>query len=345
METQLTVLERLKSSYRSNTASDPSLIEGSFTTDSLSANAVEFEKAYAELDLVRDAAFPQTSWGDYLTMKCAEHGVLRREATAAKVVLTLTGTAGAEVKAGTMFATPAGLTFTTNETVTLGTGGTATVKATAQETGAGYNVDAGTITNIPVSIYGVNAVTNAAAAIDGYDVEDDATLLERLLFKVRTPATSGNASHYVLWAQSVSGVGKVKVKSLWAGEGTVKVVVADVNSDFATEELLGRVRTYIEAERPIGPTVTVEGPERVAVTLSLKQTDGTATEADIKAAINAYFRKNLFELKYISVAQIGRILLDSTAMNDYVNLTVNGGTDNITVTDTQLPAVEVVVFQ
>ena len=113
---------------------------------------------------------------------------------------------------------------------------TTNIRAQSQDVGTSCNVDAGTITKIPVSIYGVSAVTNKAAAYDGFDEETDAELLERLLFKVRQPATSGNKNHYIIWATNVDGVGGVKVLPLWNGNGTVKVIITDAENEIASED-------------------------------------------------------------------------------------------------------------
>lgn len=341
MQTQYDIMKRLKEAFHSD--ENVSTVEGSFTSDTLAANAVEFEKAYAELDLVLDAAFPQSSWGEYLTRKAEEHGIIRREATKSKVVVTVKGTSGATVPKGVIFSTASGYNFLTTESAIISTNGEVNVSAEADVPGAEHNVSAETITKIPVSIYGVSSVINHEAATDGYDIEDDKTLLERLLYKVRVPATSGNAAHYQLWAQAVPGVGAVKVMPLWNGNGTVKVVITDSNSDFAQDELIKRVKAYIEEQRPIGATVTVSYPEKLDITIRLRQLEGNATEEEIKAKINDYFRINLFRLQYVSVAQIGRLLLDETKVGDYTELSVNGGTSNIQIRDGQLPVVKAVI--
>ena len=65
-ETRAVILERLKEYYAEFKKTDVSVVEGTFSFDTLAANAKEFEKAYAEMDLIVDAAFPRTSWGKYL---------------------------------------------------------------------------------------------------------------------------------------------------------------------------------------------------------------------------------------------------------------------------------------
>lgn len=359
-ETRAVILERLKTYYAEFKKTDVSMIEGTFSFDTLAANAKEFEKAYAEMDLIVDAAFPRTSWGKYLDYLAEElAGLERRAATPAIVVLTISGTAGITVPAGSLFATESGVNFTTDDAVILQESGTAEVNATAQAAGSGGNVAAGAVNTIPVSIYGVAGVTNAAAAHDGYEEEADDALLERLLFAVRQPATSGNVYHYIEWATSVAGVGAVKVIPLWDGNGTVKVIVVDANKDTPSEELLQEVRDVIAANAPIGATVTVVAPTLKTIDISLEVTKGIGNDAAIKSVLTAYFKSNVFGTDYtntgmlnqpvtISYAQIGRIILDNSAttgVEDYTGLTINGGTENIVVQSDYMPVVGTVTLQ
>lgn len=357
-ETRLAILQRLKNYYDEYKKNDVSAVEGTFSFDALAANAKEFEKAYAEMDLMMDAAFPQTSWGKYLDYLAEElAGLDRRAATNAAVVLTITGTAGITIPAGSIFATESGVNFATDEDAVIGTDGTIETKATAQTAGAGGNVSEGTIIKIPVSIYGVSKVTNAAAAYDGYEEETDDALLERLLFEVRQPATSGNVNHYIEWATSVSGVGAVKVIPLWNGNGTVKVIVVDASKDTPSEDLLKEVRDEIAKYSPIGADVTVVAPTLLPVNISMKVTDGTGDADAIKEVLTKYFKSNVFGSDYanqnnaesvtISYAQIGRIILDNsdtTKVNDYSGMTINGGTENIVVAADNLPVVGTVTL-
>lgn len=341
METRKNILDRLKQYYTEIAGDKVNIIEGGFAWDTLSANSKEFEKAYAEMALIIEASFPQTSWGDWLTRKAEEHGIIRQEATNSSVILTITGQAGTTVQEGSLFSTNDGKNFLTVESKKIEDDGTVDIKAQSQDVGTNCNVDAETITKIPVSIYGVSAVTNKSPAYDGFDEETDEELLERLLFKVRQPATSGNKNHYVIWATNVEGVGGVKVLPLWNGNGTVKVIITDAKNEIASEDLIAKVQNYIDEQRPIGATVTVVSPKPLNIDIGLKVTKGSGNPNEIKNVVNDFFKTTAFEREYVSYAQVGKVILEKTAtgVQDYSDLTLNNKAENIALTDEQLPTV------
>lgn len=279
--------------------------------------------------------------GDWLTRKAEEHGIIRQEATNSSVILTITGQAGTTVQEGSLFSTNDGKNFLTVESKKIEDDGTVDIKAQSQDVGTNCNVDAETITKIPVSIYGVSAVTNKSPAYDGFDEETDEELLERLLFKVRQPATSGNKNHYVIWATNVEGVGGVKVLPLWNGNGTVKVIITDAKNEIASEDLIAKVQNYIDEQRSIGATITVVSPKPLNIDISLKVTKGSGNIDGIKNAVNDFFKTTAFNSEYVSYAQVGKVILEKTAtgVQDYSDLTLNNKAENIALTDEQLPTV------
>lgn len=286
--------------------------------------------------------FARSSWGEYLEMRAEEHGIFRRQAVAARGVVTVTGTGN--VPAGSKFQTASGISFhTLTETFVRKS---TDLEVECDVTGVQGNVEADLITVIPMSIPGISKVTNAEATHDGFDEEEDDSLYNRLIFKVRQPATSGNINDYIEWATSVSGVGKVKVLPLWQGNGTVKILITDSNGDPASDALLKQVSTLIESQHPIGATVTVAAPEVLALKVSLKVVKGNGDAAAIRELLNKYFTSTSFDGSRVSVAEIGHLILDNavTGVTDYDNLTLNGKAASLTVTDEQLPNVTEVVF-
>jgi uncharacterized phage protein gp47/JayE len=316
-----------------------STVEGSFGRDIINATSVEFEKTYAELSLVSQAGFAQTSWGEYLENIAEEHGVFRRSAVRAIGTVTVTGTG--TVSQGALFQTQDGTEFSATSTVKVTA--SADVPVQAVEYGSKGNVAAGAITIIP----GITRVTNAKATYDGFDEETDEELRERLLFKVRMPATSGNMNDYIEWGTSVEGVGHITVVPLWNGNGTVKLLVTDSNGQPASPELLARVTEKVESMHPIGATVSVIAPSVLGLTVALTPTKGGGDAAAIKKVLNAYFLSRQYTEKKVSYAKVGQLIIenaDTTQVEDYDNLTINGATANIGVDTDQIPSVVEVVL-
>ena len=341
MQTTAEILARLQADLVA-TGNAQSTVEGTFNADMLTANSKEFELSYAEMKLIIEAAFADTSWGEYLTMRAAEHGVVRKSATASQATLKISGTAGSSIISGSLFTTAEDLKFYTTAAAIIDATGSTTVLAECNEAGATGNVDAGTITAIPYSIPGVTAVTNELAATEGYNEETDAELLARFLLKVRTPATSGNKNHYLEWALSIAGVGNAKVIPLAYGNGTVKVIIVNDANTTASDTLISKVKDYIETVRPIGATVTVTSPTELTINVTATVT-GTVSADTVKAAITSYFKTNGFSLSEVSIAQIGKIILDNGA-TDYSNLKINDSSSNIAITVDQIPAIGTVTL-
>lgn len=344
MQSKQEILARLKADLAEK-LNEQSSVEGTFNSDTLSANAIEFEQAYAEINLMIEASFAHTSWGDYLTQKAAEFGVIRKEATKAVCKLLIKGTAGVQIIKGSLFATMLDVKFYSVQDETIGEDGTAFIEVECGEAGTIGNVEANTIVNIPMSIAGLTGCINEAAAYDGFEQENDKDLLYRYLLKVRTPATSGNVYHYYNWALSVEGVGQCKVLPLWNGKGTVKVIIINSDNQTASQEIIDKAFAYIESVRPIGATVTVTSPQPKLIDIHADVYGAVDNEA-IKAAINKYFKNDGFSISYVSVAKIGEILLDAEGVTDYdyTTLTLNGDNKNIAINQDELPACGEVVL-
>lgn len=337
-ESQEDILTRLQQ----NTGSRVSSYEGTFAYDVLASNSIEFAKQEVEREEMYKAAFAETASGDYLTLIAEDHGVTRKEATAAvgNVVVKGNGT----IPVGTLFQTESGISFTT--TTTTAVKNEATIPVQCTEAGTVGNVGANTVTVIPMSIPGITSVTNPEPMTDGFDQESDDDLYERFHFHVTQPATSGNCNDYIEWASSIAGVGHVKVLPIWNGPGTVKVLVTDANGEPASPALLNKVITYIESVRPIGPEVTVVTPSLFDLTIKLTVTSGDGDADYIKTMLNKYFVSRNFTGTTISYAKVGNMILtdDKTEVDDYSGLLINDATGNISVTDDQIPHVKEVVL-
>lgn len=313
-----------------------SKFEGTFEYDVFSSNAIEFMKTYVELGELYKVAFGDTAYGDFLTRKAADSGVIRKESTKAVGFVTVKG--NGELPKGSQFATQTGVLFETLEAVTVDT--QATVKVEAVIPGSIGNVTAQAISVIPMSIPGMLSVSNVEPMQDGFEAETDEELRTRYLNHVRNPGTSGNVNHYYEWAMSVAGVGGAKVIPTWNGPGTVKVIVVDTEYKAASKDIVAKVQSYVDKVRPMGAVVTVKTVEPTTINLSIHP-EGAFSKDVFKELVKAYFIaleqqviKGNQTVK-LSVAKIGSLALDAGAI-DYTRLLVNGRTESITLGVDQL---------
>ena len=149
-----------------------------------------------------------------------------------------------------------------------------------------------TVTQMAVNIHGVHGVTNAAAGVGGADEESDADLWARYHERRTEPITSGNANHYVMWAKEVTGVSYARCIPLWNGNGTVKVIIAGADKKPLDDTIVTACAEHIEAERPIGATVTVVSVTEVEIPIvaKIKLVNGHSLDevkADLSAAVSA----------------------------------------------------------
>lgn len=315
--------------------------EGGLFYDNLTPVSIELEDLHKKLEYIFLNSFAETAQGKYLDNITKEVGVFRKKATKSKGFVTIKGNVGTTVKKGTKVASDTFIYLVTVETQ-IGASGEVTVPIESELEGKLYNIPQNSIENFPVTIPGLNSVTNKLATTDGYDGESDDELRERYYFKVREPVTSGNIYHYKKWCLEVEGVGGVKVFPLWSGPGTVKVVVVNNYIQTAPSELLQRVEEYLEEVRPIGATVTVKSATSKNINISgtakiSKNVDFEEVKNEFKKRIKERFKKIGFKQEYVSYAQIGNILLNIQGVVDYDNLKLNGGVLNVQLQEEEIP--------
>ncbi len=333
-------LESIKSDILSGISTNVDTREGSFTNDMVSAIAYETWNLYHSLDALVPIAFVDKTSGEYIDKRCAKYGMTRKTGTKASAVMNFTGTNGTMIPVSTVFLTEDGLEFET-ETAASIMSGTASATAKAVEVGEQYNVASGAITQQIVSISGLSTITNEAA-VGGTDAETDAALVARLYSFLQKPATSGNAYHYEQWALAVDGVGAVKVTPLANGAGTVGVLIVGNDKEPVDSSVVECCQTYIDESRPIGATVTVASAAGLAIHVAATVTiDSTTTTAAVQAAfttaLEAYLKSIAFSKYELIYNRVAYMLLDIDGVINYTSLTINGGTSNITIGESQVP--------
>lgn len=314
--------------------------EGSFVQDMISPIALAMEGEYAQFERMLGILFVEDSAGEYLDKKAAEYGMERKDGTKATGSVVFSGTAGKVVPAGTLVGTENGLLFLTEEEVTLSQDGSGTVGITAEAAGEKYNVAQNTITSLPVAVQSVTAVTNPAGTAGGTERENDVDFSQRILLYLQTPATSGNVYHYRQWAMEVDGVGDAKVFPLDNGPGTVTVLPLTSAGRAPDTGMIQAVKQHIEENRPIGATVTVTAPEEVGISVTAKvQATGITQEVlqkEYEQKLDTYLRESVFTTNSVDYYKLISMLYEIAGVTSVAELTVNGGTATIPISDRQI---------
>ena len=330
---------------------------GEFAWDFFRSISYLFQQIFKIIEYIK-------SWSDLRNLELEDmarlvyqlRGITHREATKATGVLTLTGSD--TVTTGDIFQTPDGLQFKATETKTITTSGT--VNAECLTAGTVGNVPVGQITQFVTYKGDFTAVTNETVFSGGYEEETKDELWERYIDDVSNPVTSGNNAHYKKWALEVSGVGKVKVKPLWDGDNTVKVILTGNDGLPASSSLVNAVQDYIDpytiddndnkvgwgcgnGQAPIGAYCTISAATAKNLTIAFTATYAggyTPSEVDeeIEKNIKDYLKSVSFVQNYISYAKIGSVILATDGLLDYSGLTLNGGTSNISLVDSDTDA-------
>ena len=322
--------------------------EGSYAFDQVSPMCFELWRVLMTLDELISAFYVDQNSGRYLDDHADLLGMARRAGTKAAAVIHFTGRNGVTVPAGTAFFTASGLEFDLVYDVVL-VDGAGTGYLMAAQAGDKYNVDAGEIDQILRNISGLEAYTNDAAT-GGTDPESDTALFERIDVRRKNPATSGNEAHYREWALECDGVGAVKVTGLWAGPGTVRVLLVDYDRKPVDDAVVDACAAHIQTNRPVGADVTVLSAAGTEISVTATVTiDASTTVADVQAAFVSKLDTYLQELanEYFKFAEVysytlhynkvAALLMEIDGVIDFTVLTVNGGTSNITIDAAAVP--------
>ena len=322
--------------------------EGSFFYDLLSPVSIELNKLREKIATMFDTCFADTATGKDLERICKTLGVYRKTATCSTGYVTVKGSSGANIVSGELVSCGL-INFAFLENATIPESGSIKVKVQCLLTGTIGNVDANTIVNFPKTLDGLTAVTNEDAFYNGYAEETDEELRERYFLKARTPSTSGNKNHYVLWGREVVGVGDAKCVPRWNGRGTVKVVIINSNKRGADEILVKSVFDHIEEQRPIGADVTVVSATEIPITVNVKiilnsEYELSEVKETIQEELTSYLQNNAFNYEYVSIAKISQLILQVKGVEDidFESMNLNGESKNVPINSDEIAVLSAV---
>ena len=306
-------------------------IEGSFLDSMTGGNTEEIAKAYINMGDIPNLVFIEDTFDTFLDSRLGDFGVYRKLGSKATGSIKVTGQQGAIITNGTIVIVN-GLNYQVLNDIVLSDIDNI-LYVEALEVGIKYNLLANTEFKLLEANSNITSLINEANFTGGVDIETDEELRVRFNKISISPPTSGNKSHYEIWALECEGVGKAIVYPLWNGNGTVKVVISSNIGQPVSSEIITNVQNYIDNVKPIGCTLTVTTPTALDVTIvaSIKLKLGYVIE-DVKASfeddLNTYIKTVTSELTY---SKVYGLLVNNLGTGDIASLTINGGTSNIAI--------------
>ena len=313
--------------------------EGSLIYDALAPAARELADMYEAIEEKLRNTFAGTADREWLIKCCAEIGISPLPATYSvrKGIFT---PSNLELNIGERFNYD-DLNFIITEKLEDG------VYSLQCET-KGVSGNFGTGSLIPIQyIQGLETATlTGEILVYGEDEEDTETLRARYFATLPTMTLDGNIAQYSKWCREYSGIGNFKIFPEWNGLNTVKVSILSAENTLASQTLIDDFQEYLDPDSeglgmgkaPIGAVVTV-------TTATEKPIDITATIVlragyDVPVNLEEDLREYLLGLNYVrntvSYVAVSAVIQNNESVEVALEVTVNGGKENITLTDEQI---------
>lgn len=223
------------------------------------------------------------------------------------------------------------------------------------------NLVKGTAVIPEIDVDGLVSATLGDIAIPAVNIEDDDSARSRLIRRLSGPDENGNRSQVRTWCESVNGVGSARIIPQWNGPLTVKAVIVSKDGGVPASGVISSVQNYVdpgasgmgEGMATIGQFVTVVAAEAVKIDVSvsvLKKDD--ATYSGVQDAFRELLKNHFTDMALkdymsgmaIRYVRVGSLLEGLDDVVDYEHLTLNGKSENVTYSITQIPVLgEVVV--
>jgi len=332
--------------------------EGSLVNDIMAPIAIEIAKNNIDLKWVINKIFPQNSSDEFLTLWAQVFGVNRILGNKANGKCLFNGNKYSIIPKGLILQTQSGLKFVTIQEKSFEENEEILVSCEAIDIGTKYNVESNMIAFFMSKPSFIKSVYNPEPFTGGVDYETDKELLDRLIFKLQNSSASGNITDYERWAKEVPGVFGVRVKPLWMGPGTVKVLVTGKEGEPLDDQIILNVQNYIDPEgagegrgkAPIGAHVTI-------TTLSNFYADITVINLTIETDFNLDIVKNTIKdnLKNYFGYQITDYLIRlnetrgivawTDGVRDIYDIRINGLRKNVAIGDEDYPTLGEVIYE
>lgn len=277
--------------------------EGSIIYDAVAPAAMTLAEQSLQLANIVKQTYVKTADDEYLDYRAVEYGTARYPATYTEALCRAVGNDDGvveNIQLGDRFASVADeptfykVTYINEDH---------TVVLKAETAGTGPNSYIGQVLpvtpNDEIVFAEIVEVTTPAR-----DAETDDHLRARLLAENRWLAYGGNVADYLDMLQNIEEVGAGQVYPVWAGAGTVKLVILNNDLMPASQTLIKKVKEEIDPEEsttqgyglaPIDHRVTVTAPETFTVNIAMNVTVADSANVDtikanIKTSLEEFFK-------------------------------------------------------
>lgn len=275
---------------------------------------------HGHLEYLSQQIFPDTAVAQNLQRWGSLYGLERNAATYASGAITITGTDGTVVPAGSKLIRSDSAEYQTSADATIASG-TATATVTALVAGVAGNCDANVALTFESPITGADSTATVASGLSGgADEESDDDFRIRLLERLRSAPHGGNSADYVAWAKEVAGVTRAWVTPNGNGAGTVALrFVRDNDTSLIPDSTeVAAVQTHIDGLRPVTANVTVLAPIADPLNYTLAITpDNADTRAAVQAQLEDLHARKAEPGVTLPISQIRTAIGDAAGVTDY----------------------------
>ena len=352
---------------------------GDFPYDMIMPDVAQVMQLEIAQDRILQNAFPQFCEDEHMDEHMERVGLTRIEATANKRVLSIVADPGVRIPQGYTFTSVVTdedgnpIEFTADRETIFLSNEAVDVRITCTLTGNDGNLATGSEFILQPPIAGVTSITDKGTVVMAAERESLDAAWTRMLDKAENPDTGGNVHDYERWV--VDGfykdygvkVGKVLVDMCWNkdnghdGRGTVRIVVVDDTYGPLDTSIVNDIKEYLDpkayegygyGKAPGGAVVTVITGTPYDINISAhveyeKNVDRAEVLQQFTELVTDYVKSRVFnrnddtkELSPIAYKKIAAILGTLSGVANYDDLTVNGGTTDITIEPYEIPTVK-----
>lgn len=150
-------------------------------------------------------------------------------------------------------------------------------------------------------------------------------------------------------SELTTSFGELVQKFYWNGSDNVELRITRKTADDATKVWVDRAR-YVSAfskvdgdgKAPIGAQITIEAATSILINITATLTiaagyDAASVKATVKTNLENYIKNLAFTVNNdVVYTRVGSTILDTEGVQDYKDLTVNGGTVNVVIKDQEV---------